>query len=354
MTTEVAASCHFQVAGPATGRHLAIRRGDMALDGVLFYRIYRERLPGTIPRDAPIQALFDQAELDMMGFGEGFVSLQVYHDGDEPVAVSVVRGEGRVVASGGQRQEEVEQKIVFQGEVAMAVSTTERPILLFATPFFDEQGEEVPLPLFHALGERGEYRHTVPVYGTMVVRIRRFYQPFDFIYNAMDYTLALDEKGQLRHAGGNLTSSLVMARTTRLAVFVQVPRRVTLVDLTAQVQDGYLLRKGPRVELSREGVIDRIFPTPPLIKKPPPPDPWTGRTDYMDVERAVRIHYKQELYDESGRVAEVDYSHENLSSSMPANGYPLQQFRREGRALTARAFTRSELSDMGFAGLVAP
>jgi len=112
-----------------------------------------------------------------------------------------------------------------------------------------------------------------------------------------------------------------------LMEIVRIARDVNIQNITKDI------RLKQKIELCREGVVDRVFPTAPDgADFLPRPDSKTDRTDYMDVERSTRIRYKLEFeYVINGQpagYAKTEFETENLTNEPPQYSYQLNSFRR--------------------------
>ncbi len=117
----------------------------------------------------------------------------------------------------------------------------------------------------------------------------------------------------------------LLISTSQISKIVTVVPKYSFIDHTDKKKP-----KKKRIELYREGVIDRIFPTKPENPNPPPPDPQTGRDDYMDQERVTKIIYKElwilNLNDGSDELLAQREVTENIQNKPPENSYQVGVF----------------------------
>ncbi len=142
------------------------------------------------------------------------------------------------------------------------------------------------------------------------------------------YGAVSSEESIAKHEEGidpNPSPIRVLISTSQISKIVTIAPKYRFIDHTDRKKP-----KKKRIELYREGVIDRVFPTKPENPNPPPPDPQTGRDDYMDQERVTKIVY-QELWilnrnDGSDELMAQREVTENIKNKQPENSYQVGTF----------------------------
>ncbi|MBF0611676.1 MAG: hypothetical protein G8345_07755 [Magnetococcales bacterium] len=336
MSQLLTAHCTVQVDNTSPRSRLAIQQGEILQQAVLFYRLL-QHWQGNLPQHPTLEDLAHlarqwrdrpalQSTLEFVGSVKGLATLKVYYTGTDNLEVEVIRGTGEIKAEG-EREESVDKAIHFSGEQVIQVTTHKPPVLIHATPFYDLHGQRVDPPTYVQREDHGVYLTDRPVYGSLVVTLLRSYRLYHLFYPPGEENLVLHQDGELEWLGGSLPSAMVMARSRHQAAICTVHKSVILVDRTMQWYQQTRQRSLLRVEVERKGVVDRVFPSSPLSNAPPLPDPITGRSDYLDVERTIQITFRQEYQDYRGQVYR-EIIQENFANPAPDNSFILSEFSR--------------------------
>lgn len=337
--TDLSSATTVQFGKPLGSYNLSLSGGDGSGPGVYRYHKIRTAQISDVPGSNGLETSTTFTEyVEGLGSTAGWAEFRLDYDGPEPIRLEVIRGVGSI-GGGYWTTDSSEMVIRFNDQNAFQVDTDAPPVILYTSEFRDQAGNLVEAPVWN--GALSAFHHQQLVYGALIVTITKRHLTYVAYYSIDDYYMVDGADGFAEGRIGTAAaySSHAAATGTTLPPLVVAaisPKNFAILSITRSVDardETEVWTPGQKVEVSREGFVDRVFPTPPKAKPKPPKDAVTGRDDYMDVERTTKISYMTSYTDKNGHV-QMLRSTESQHNQQPDNSYLRKSFYKNGNDAT--------------------
>ncbi|MBF0422632.1 MAG: hypothetical protein HQL73_06540 [Magnetococcales bacterium] len=336
MTTNPTAEVTINIEPPAAADDGSVRLDSLSVgagkesSGALlsrdFLNFINKQAPVPYPPNGIRKPLRGQVQ-SVITSVPGTALLEVDYSGPNPLSMQFLGGGHPECKELGWREEQKIEVIQFNGDNALQFDGDSDPSVIESTRFVNAQGQDRGRPIFRQMGGKKEFYAQEPVWGGMIISHIRRYRLYQVSYDVDDqrYGTWLEQ---------------IRDEIPSIQVFVLAGLSMAHASISRSVQwpQNNIVRTKPtknlrKAEIERTVEIVRSFPSPKKDMSPSP-DPRTGRTDYTDTERTIRIVYgvfetdadgaPVIVYDLLGNVVNaLEIITENMTSAPVDNGYVL-------------------------------